>query len=70
MEILEEHIVATLAFAAIGLVIFVLAFWVMNTVAPFSIRKEIEEDQNMALAILMASVIIGISLIIMAAIMG
>lgn len=70
MEILEKHFLATLAFAGIGLVIFALAFWVMNAVAPFSIRKEIEEDHNMALAVLMASVIIGISLIIMGALIG
>jgi hypothetical protein len=39
-------------------------------VAPFSIRKEIEEDQNIALAIVMASVVIGIAMIIVAAVSG
>ena len=35
-----------------------------------SIRKEIEEDQNTALAVLMGSLIIGLSIIIAAAIGG
>ena len=37
---------------------------------PFSVRKEIEEDQNIALAIVIASVILGSALIIAAAIHG
>jgi putative membrane protein len=54
----------------IGLVVFLVAFFLMVKVTPFSVRKEIEEDQNTALAIIMAGVIIGISLIISAAIHG
>ena len=37
---------------------------------PFSIRKEIEDDQNTALGIVIGAVIIGLSLIISAAIQG
>ena len=47
-----------------------LAFWLMTKLSPFSIRKEIEEDQNIALGIIIAGVIIGIALIISAAISG
>jgi hypothetical protein len=43
---------------------------VISKLAPFSIRKEIEEDQNTALAILIGSVILGLSWIIAAAIHG
>lgn len=70
MDQLVNLIVTTLAFSALGLVLFALAFWVMSKVMPFSIRKEIEEDQNVALAIVMASVIIGIGLIVSAAVHG
>jgi putative membrane protein len=41
----------------------------MKTLMPFSLRKEIEEDQNTALAIIIGSVIIGMSIIIAAAIL-
>jgi uncharacterized membrane protein YjfL (UPF0719 family) len=39
-------------------------------VSPFSVKKEIEEDQNSALAIIIGALIIGISIIIAAAING
>jgi putative membrane protein len=57
-------------FAAIGIVIFTIAFFVIVKISPFSVRKEIEEDQNTALAIVIASVIIGIALIVSSAIQG
>ena len=67
---LPELLISTLAFSIIGLLLFSLAFWIMEKVTPFSVRKEIEEDQNSALAIVIASVIIGIALIVSAAIHG
>ena len=63
-------LVTTLLFVLIGLVIFALAFVVIQKVTPFSVRKEIEEDHNVALAIVIASVIFGTALIIAAAIHG
>ena len=43
------------------------SFWITSNLA-LSVRKEIEDDQNVALAILVGSVIIGLALIISAAI--
>ena len=70
LDQLANLLVLTLAFTAVGLILFAFAFWVMNKVAPFSVRKEIEDDQNTALAIVMGSVIIGIALIVAAAVHG
>jgi uncharacterized membrane protein YjfL (UPF0719 family) len=61
---------ATVVYTLFGLIIFGLAFWVIVKVSPFSIRKELETDQNTALAILIGSVIIGLALIIAAGIHG
>jgi len=63
-------LVTTMLFVFLGLVIFALAFFVIQKVTPFSVRKEIEEDHNVALAIVIASVIFGTALIIAAAIHG
>ena len=63
-------ILVTLAFGLIGMVLFGLAFWLIVKITPFSIRKEIEDDQNTSLAILIGSVIIGIGLIVAAAVHG
>lgn len=70
LDHLGEAAVSSAVFAGIGLAVFGLAFWIMNKLAPFPIKKEIEEDQNVALAVIMAGVIIGVSLIISAAISG
>jgi putative membrane protein len=70
LENLGEAAIATAVFAGIGLAVFGIAFWLMTRLAPFSVKKEIEDDQNTALAIIMAGVLIGISLIIAAAISG
>ena len=68
LEGLLPVVITTLVFVIIGLIIFALAFLIIAKAAPFSVRKEIEEDQNIALAIVIASVILGSALIIAAAV--
>jgi putative membrane protein len=58
---------STLIYSFIGLGVFAAALWIMQSVSPFSIRKEIEEDQNTALAIIVGSVFIALAIIIQAA---
>ena len=70
MDQLVNLVVTTLVFAIMGIILFALAFFVIVKVSPFSTRKEIEEDQNVALAIIIGSVIIGIALIVAAAVHG
>jgi len=60
----------TLIFVALGLIVFAAAFFIIVRVVPFSVKKEIEDDQNVALAVLIGSMIIGMALIISAAIQG
>lgn len=68
LEGLLPVMITTVVFVLIGLIIFALAFLIIAKAAPFSVRKEIEEDQNIALAIVIASVILGSALIIAAAV--
>jgi putative membrane protein len=58
----------TVIFVVIGLIVFAIAFGIVVLVAPFSVKKEIEDDQNTSLAIIIGAVIIGIAMIISAAI--
>ena len=60
----------TLAYTIFGLVVFAIAFWIIVKTTPFSIRKEIEEDQNISLAILIGSVMLGLAIIIASTIHG
>jgi putative membrane protein len=39
-------LLTTIIFVAIGLVVFAIAFLIIVYVSPFSVKKEIEEDQN------------------------
>jgi putative membrane protein len=65
-----KTIVASVVYSLIGIGMFAIGFLVIKLVTPFSIRKEIEEDQNTALAIVIGSVILGLSMIIAHAIGG
>ncbi len=70
LEEIWNVIEATVIFVAIGLIVFTVAFLIVVLVAPFSVKKEIEDDQNTSLAIIIGSIIIGIAMIIAAAIQG
>jgi putative membrane protein len=71
---MSEHLITSLIdavlFSLVGIGVFGLAFFVISKITPFSIRKEIEVDQNTSLGILIGSIIIGLSIIIAAAIHG
>ncbi len=64
------NMLLAIAYTAIGMVLFGLCVWLIVKIAPFSVRKEIEEDQNIALGIIMGSLILGIAIILAAAIHG
>lgn len=63
-------IAAATIYSILGLLIFGAVWLLIVWLTPFSIRKEIEEDQNTSLGIILGAVIIGISLIISAAVAG
>jgi uncharacterized membrane protein YjfL (UPF0719 family) len=60
----------TAFYTLFGVVIFFITFKVIASNLPFSLRKEIEEDHNNAVAIIIAAVILGIAIIIAAAVHG
>jgi putative membrane protein len=68
LDQLLEVLVTTLIFVFIGLVIFTIAYGILSRI--FHIHKEIEEDQNTALGIVIGSIMIGLALIISSAIQG
>ena len=71
MTIPEIHwapMIAALVYATIGLVIFGLAFVVVDRLTPYHLWDEIVEKKNVALAIVVGSMCIAIGLIVAAAI--
>ena len=67
-DTLLHAVVSSLAFSLIGMLMFALAMWIVGKVLPFSLRKEIEDDQNTSLGIVLGAIIIGLAMIISTAI--
>lgn len=63
-----HELLLSVVYSGIGMIVFAIFFLIAVKFAPFPVIKEIAEDQNTALAILMGSVVIGLSIIIAAAI--
>ena len=58
----ETHwgqLMSALLYSLIGIGMFALAFTVLRKMMPFNVYKELEEDQNIALGIVIAAVFIG-----------
>jgi len=62
-----NQVFATIAYSVIGTVTFMVAYAIIEKLSPFSVRKEISEDQNVALGIIIGSVILGLAIIIASA---
>jgi putative membrane protein len=68
MGIQLNNVVNAIVYAAIGIVIFCAAFLVIDKVTPYNLWKEIVQEHNTALAILLGAMSLGICVIIAAAI--
>ena len=55
-------------FATLGILIFVVAFVIVDKLTPYHLWKEIVEERNTALAILIGAMSIGMCIIIAAAV--
>ena len=55
-------------YAALGIVIFAVAFVLIDKLTPYHLWKEIVDDKNVALAILIGALSIGMCIIIAAAV--
>jgi putative membrane protein len=65
---LYTHLLAALIYAVLGILIFCGAFIVIDRLTPGSLWKELIEEHNTALAVVMAGFSIGICIVIAAAI--
>jgi hypothetical protein len=70
LNALLRHLLSAVVFSLIGVAVLFICVWVIDKITPFSFRKEIVEDQNTALAILVGAALIGVSMIIAAAVHG
>ena len=71
MEWMMQHakpVADSIFYSVLGTLILLLSFYGIEKILPFSMTKEIAEDHNTALGIILGAFIIGLSMIISAAI--
>lgn len=61
-------VLGSLLYALIGVAVFWLCFLIIDKLTPYDLWGEIVEKRNMALAIVVAAMCLGISVIVAAAI--
>jgi len=67
-QTLLTNILSATVFSFLGIVVFVVTFVIVDALTPYQLWKEIVEDKNTALAILVGALSLGISIIIASAI--
>jgi uncharacterized membrane protein YjfL (UPF0719 family) len=65
---MAHNIEAAIVFAFIGIVVFVAAFAIIDRMTPYHLWNEIVREKNLALAVLVGAMSIGICIIIAAAV--
>ncbi|BAH40100.1 MAG TPA: DUF350 domain-containing protein [Gemmatimonas aurantiaca] len=68
MDTFMQNLINTGAFGLIGVVMFIVAFFIIDILTPGKLWDEIGTKQNTAAAILMGSVAIALGIIVAAAI--
>ncbi len=63
-----SNVVNAIVFAFIGIVVFTVFFVVLDKLTPYHLWKEIVQEHNTALAILVGALSIGICIIIASAV--
>ncbi len=63
-----NNVVNAVVYALIGIVIFVLAFVIIDKATPYHLWNEIVREKNVALAVLIGAMSIGMCIIIAAAV--
>ena len=57
-------VILAIVFSAIGMVTFGVFFLILPKLLPFSLKKEILEDENTALGIVIGAIVLGMAFII------
>lgn len=68
--IASKPILNSLIFSLLGIIILIIAYFIIEKLTPENTWKEVTQKNNIAVAIVFAAFIIGISMIISAAIHG
>jgi len=65
---LVRGVLGSIVYSVLGLVVLLVGFKVLDWATPFSLNKEIAEDNNIAAGVVVAGMMIGLGLIVASAI--
>jgi putative membrane protein len=65
---LLKGLIGTLVYSVLGIIIMTISFIVIEKITNFSVKKEIIEDENIALGTMFAGFFVAVAIIIAAAI--
>ncbi len=71
MDIINPtYLINALLYSLIGVTLFWISFLVIDKLTPYDLWKEIAEERNLALAIVVGAMCLGIAIIVASAIHG
>jgi uncharacterized membrane protein YjfL (UPF0719 family) len=65
-----NSLIASVVYSAVGMVMLGLGFYIYDKITPWRLWKEVIDEHNIALSIIVAAMVLGISNIIASAITG
>jgi len=65
---LLNNLIAAVVFAVLGIGVLIVAFVIIDRLTPYTLWREIIDEHNTALAVLIGAIALGMSIIIAAAI--
>ncbi|HVO97977.1 MAG TPA: DUF350 domain-containing protein [Bryobacteraceae bacterium] len=68
VEFHPGNLLNALIYAILGIIIFIFCFVILDKMTPYHLWREIVEDKNIALAILLGAISLGMCIIIAAAV--
>ena len=56
-------------FGVIGIVLLILGYYIWELVTPYNLRRELQDNKNVAVAVVAASFVLGMAIVVAAALM-
>lgn len=63
-----KYLISTVVYSFLGLMLFVAALFIIEKITHFSVSKKVVQEGNMAVSIVVGSIIIAMGIIVSAAI--
>lgn len=70
LQAIEKGILGTILYSAIGMIMAIVAYRIIDIIIPGKISQQITEDKNLAVGVVVAAFMLGICIIIAAAIVS